>query len=312
MNLKCATIFLSVTMFACAARAAEKVRLEIKHQEGATYTSQAMTNTKQILTIAGMDIDTSSNSNVTIGIAVGKRGADGKLSIQQKTEAMLVVMSLPGGINITFDSNNPAAATSNIPELQAVLDTLRARVGASQTLVLDKDNKVLAVQGAEKVLENATPAAAEILKREINPEQLKQTAQQAYDIMPDKPVGVGDTWTRTTVSHIGGGQTLTFETRYEYLGTAAQDGRTLDKISATMLTVSYALDPESPSPLKVTKSELKIASSKGTLLFDRSRGIFVSNAATTRIVGSMTFSVMGMELPGKLDLTFDTSSTLVK
>ena len=91
-----------------------------------------------------------------------------------------------------------------------------------------------------------------------------------------------------------------------------KDGRTLDKISATTTSVVYALDPDPNAPFTVTKSELKIASSKGELLFDREKGQFVSNTASMRIVGDMTFSIMGMELPGKLDLTMESTITLVK
>ena len=60
------------------------------------------------------------------------------------------------------------------PMLQALLDTFRARVGSSHTIVLSKDNHVIAVEGTEKVLDQATPAAAAILRGEVKPEYLKK------------------------------------------------------------------------------------------------------------------------------------------
>ena len=85
-------------------------------------------------------------------------------------------------------------------------------------------------------------------------------------MFPDKPVKPGDTWTHTSESDLGGGQTLTLETQYEYVGTEERGGQTLDKIKSKATSVSYAMEPNASSPLKIKSSELKIASSEGTIL----------------------------------------------
>jgi hypothetical protein len=308
------SVFVSsaIVVFGVASVGLEKVKLEFKHVEERVSTVQAVTKTHQILTLAGMDIETSSTSVATVKSTTGKRGPDGRLPIQQKIEAITVQMSFPGGIEVSFDSANPNAATSDNPMLQAILDSLRARVGSAFTIVLGKDNKVLAIEGIQQVLDKASPAAVEILKAEFNPEHLKSATEQSYAILPDSPIGEGDTWNRTNVSGIGGGQTMTFDTKYEYLGTVEKDGQKLDKIGVTALTVTYALDPNVPTPVKVTQSNLKIESSKGTLLFDRVKGQAVESTGVTRITGDMTLSINGMDLPSKLDLTFDSSSIVQK
>jgi hypothetical protein len=60
----------------------------------------------------------------------------------------------------------------------------------------------------------------------------------------------------------------------------------------------------------VTKSDLKIDSGDGTILFDREVGAIVSAKGKTRIKGSMTFDAGGQELPGDLDLTIETDTEL--
>src|SRR5207253_697048 len=95
---------------------------------------------------------------------------------------------------------------------------------------------------------------------------------------PDKPVKPGDTWERTSEANIGGGQTLTFQTRYKYDGTIERNGKTLDRISSVSTEVSYAMDQNAQSPLKITGSELKITSSDGLILFDRERGVTVETS----------------------------------
>ena len=70
------------------------------------------------------------------------------------------------------------------------------------------------------------------------------------------------------------------------------------------------MDPDRQSPLKMTKSDLKIESSDGTILFDREAGCVVEAKGKTQIKGSMTFSIQGMELPGELDLTMENNVQL--
>ena len=138
---------------------------------------------------------------------------------------------------------------------------------------------------------------------------LKREANQAREVLPDKPVNKGDRWQRTVVMDIGAGQSLTFETYYNYGGTVQKDGKTYDKIESFIGGVTYSLDPNSPIPLKLLKSDLKIDSSMGTILFDQEKGQVAESSSTTRITGPMTFSVNGQELPGKVDLTLETIST---
>ena len=45
------------------------------------------------------------------------------------------------------------------------------------------------------------------------------------------------------------------------------------------------MDPNSPSPLKVTKSDLKVESGDGTILFDRDGGKVVSTKGKIHIKG---------------------------
>ena len=68
------------------------------------------------------------------------------------------------------------------------------------------------------------------------------------------------------------------------------------------------MSADSPSPLKITDSDLKIQESGGTILFDRAAGMIVETKDKRQISGTLKCEVNGNELPGKLDLTFETSS----
>jgi hypothetical protein len=107
-----------------------------------------------------------------------------------------------------------------------------------------------------------------------------------------------------------GGQTLTLETRYEYVGTEEKGGKTLDKITLKTTKVAYAMDPNTKSPLKVKSSDLKVTASEGTILFDRQAGSIFESVSKIRIEGDMKTEINAMELPAKLDLTIENKTTL--
>lgn len=298
----------TIVLLFVASTATAQTKLEFKYTEGSRFITNLESKTHQILTIAGMDIETKSEQFIVMSIEVGKRGEDGTLRVKQKFDHMQTNLNLPGGIEVQFDSGNPDKKADN-EQFEIVLDILRAVAKSNWTLVLDKNNKIQKVEGAEKVLESLKEDVRKLVKSQFDAETLKQNANQELGKLPSKAVKKGDTWKRTEVLNLEAGQTLTFETVYKYLGTVEKDGVTLDKIESTSTSVKYEIAEDSPSPLKVTKSDLKIAFSTGTILFDRKKGKIVSESGKVHIKGDMTFSINGMELPGKLDLTIETKTT---
>jgi hypothetical protein len=147
-------------------------------------------------------------------------------------------------------------------------------------------------------------------RSQFDPEKRKKAAESERGTLPDKPVKPGDSWTHTGETDIGGGQTLTLETRYEYAGAEEKGGKTLEKITLKTTSASYAMDPNAKSPLKIKSSELKVASSEGSILFDREKGAIVESASKLRLTGDMKTEIKGMELPAKLDLTIENKTVL--
>jgi len=70
------------------------------------------------------------------------------------------------------------------------------------------------------------------------------------------------------------------------------------------------MDPNANSPLKIKSSELTVASSEGTILFDRTKGAVVESVSKIKITGDMKTEINATEVPAKLDLTIETKTTL--
>ena len=299
------SLICSALLAACLTSAAlAQVRLEPKFPEGTSTGSETKMKFHQVLTIAGMDLTSEVDTTVTGRATIGKRMPDGTIRVEERTEAVVTRMTLPGGLKVDFDSAKPDVKAEN-PALQPILDAFRGISGAGYAYVIGKDNKVASIEALQKPGQTAPVGPGQPL----DPEKRKKELGQELAVLPEKPVNKGDKWERTEVVDIGGGQTLTFTNYYEYQGTVEKSGKTLDKISLYTGAVTYALDPNSPSPAKVVNSDLKIGGSMGTLLFDRERGQVVESTNNLKINGTLTLSVNGMELPAKMDLSFDTSIT---
>jgi len=292
-----------------APQARAQVKLEYKFPEGTKSSFRSNSKVHQVLSIMGMDIESKAEESVVTSTTIGKRNADGTLPVAQKVESIHSELSLPGGNNVTFDSDNPDAKIENA-QLAFLGDVYRALVGIGYTVVLDDKNKPKFVEGTEAFIAKIDALegpAALLLRGRLSAEKIKRDFDQEHSNLPDVLARKGEPWEQTQTSEIGGGQTLTFRKRYEYQGPVTVDGKSVEKVGVRAVSVKYEMDPNSESPLKVTKSDLKIESSEGSFLFDRENGRIVDTKEVIRIKGDLTISAGGKDLPSTLDLTFDVS-----
>ena len=226
---------------------------------------------------------------------------------------MRVELSLPGGINLTIDSSDPNAKIDN-PVLEFLGEAIKATAGVHYTVVVDGQNKVKAIEGTEKILEKAeklSPQARDLIAAQMKTEKLKRRFEQEHGNVPEVLARPGDTWERNEILDISGGQILSFKKKYEYVGTETQNNKTLEKIKSTVTGVELKSEADVDAPVKIVKSELKVAESEGTILFDREGGHVVSQKSKLHVKGDMmTYSINGMEVPGALDFTIETDNVL--
>lgn len=272
-------------------------RLVRKLTEGRKLVYQMESKFEQTLTLAGMDLETKSNVFMRLEQTTGPRSADGTIRETEKLLSLQVDLQLPGGIQVGFDSSNPDKPAP-IAELEPVLKLFRVMSQTPTTMVYDQNNELKEVEfPAEKLASLDEP-----LRKDLEPEKRKKQHQVEWAFLPSEPVKAGDKWERSEESNLGGGQTFSFLTEYHYAGPVEKNGLRLHRILPKPLTVSYAMEQQPGSPLKVVQSELSVTESQGEILFDAQRGVLHSRTQKLRIVGPMTISISGQELPAKLDL----------
>jgi hypothetical protein len=300
-NVRRLSVLLLATL---AVPAAGADKLELKHVPNSKSVYQTETKTEQTLTIGETDVETKATSFIVSGYTVGAREPDGSLSIQEKHQVLQTNLELPGGIQFQFDSGNPDAKPA-IPQLEPLAAVLRTSFNTPVTTVLDANGKVREVNIPAEARNDLDPMFAALFE----PDKLKKSAEQARSLLPSEPVSPGDTWERNVDMNLDSSQTLSFVIRFEYAGTVAKDGKRLHRIVPKPTAVTYTMAADSPSPLKVIQSDLKVTESEGELLFDAEQGQIVKETGRTRIQGPMTFTLGGQELPGKVNLQITKTST---
>src|SRR4051812_8121981 len=187
-----------------ASAAQAQVKLEIKDREG-TLTTRSTAKTHQVLTIAGMDIETSSSIATTTTSSVGKPEADGTVRVKETISDVKANLALPGDMKVSFDSDKPDAKSDNA-DLQGLIDLWRSMKGVTFTVVVGPDHKVRDVEGNfDAIIAKAQGQFADAAKERLSKEAMKREAAEGRDVLPDKPVNKGDRWQRTRVLHIGAG-----------------------------------------------------------------------------------------------------------
>lgn len=289
----------------CARPGLGQVTLKHKFHEGTSQLAETSARIEQKLTIAGMEIDTASNTRSTVKATTGTRDVEGKLRVQEKIESLQISVTVMGQ-NYTFDSANPDNKGSS--PLEVLRDFHKAIARRTTTVVFDKSDRACAIETDDDV--GSLPAELQTLvKSQLDPENLKNTANEELDQIKSEPVNKGDTWERLKTANFGAGQVMDFKTLFTYEGTIERDGKTLDKITSKVLSITFALD-KSPLPFTLKSSDLKAAESQGVILFDRQRGETVESTSNIRVTGDIVFVANNMDLPAKLDLKMERATTV--
>ncbi len=276
------------------------------YKAGDVIKTEVEIEVNQTLTIAGMDIETGTNNFIVTEEKVTAASAD-KVTLDSKLSSMQMELSLPGGVNLNFDSGNPDAETPAGP-LAEVVKFFKLLSKAKWTTTLDGDRKLANVEYEESFLSEVP----EMFKSQVSPEKVKKEANAAIARLPGKKIAVGDKWDRNEESSLGQGQTFFFAREFEYLGNEEHNGKEMAKIGITVKSVKYDVAAGGALPLQVKSSELKADGSTGMFWYDIAAKRIAETTETLKITGDLVLVANGQELPSELDLTMKISSKTMR
>ena len=203
---------------------------------------------------------------------------------------------------VDFDSADPNRKAP-VVQLEPFNEMLRIMLNHPVIEVFNKEGTVKTVEFPDD--------AGRDLPEPFN-KWLKSTSVNAFvgpkqqeEMLPDKAISKGDTWTRNQKVDFGGLREMSLRIDFQYEGTAKKDGRELDRISGKITDVAYVGEDWREGPGLVKNAELKPTKSSVEVLFGRKLGRYVEIKLMVQAKGALTVEADGKELPAKVDITFE-------
>jgi FKBP-type peptidyl-prolyl cis-trans isomerase len=196
----------------------EKVELHLRLKEGQAYGLRSLSEQKIVQTVNNQKVNVTQIVGFDIRYDVLKVDEAGNLTIKFTYTGATFMVNGPMG-NIEYDSTLP---DSKVPDM---VKGIAALVGQSLQLTMSPAGRVLDMQGLDAMLQTMTskidipnPQMREMvqaqMKAQFGADNIKKMAESSSAVYPDKPVAIGDTWTRGSTAVGMGGFGMTTQTTY--------------------------------------------------------------------------------------------------
>jgi hypothetical protein len=290
--------------------AGDKVELKWKFEKDKPFYQEMTTKTQQEMKVMGMDVKQTQEQTFYFSWTFKEEDKEkNTITVIQKIEGVKLRIDIAGN-PISFDSTAQSTATNPLA------DFFKALVGTEFKLTLDKDMKVIKVDGRDAFVQKLTQANQQmegLLKKILNEDALKQMADPTFGIVPGHPVAKGDSWTRESVINLG--PIGSYKGVYKYtLEGFDEKNKDLAKIKIeTQLTYTPPTDPGEGLPFKIKEAKLQSKDAKGNATFDIKKGRLEKSDQSLSLTGELQIEIGGMatkvELNQKQETTVTTSDT---
>ena len=302
------TLLLFIGLVAFVPAATSQVTLEIKHHENSTFKTRHIHKASNTTQVAGQKSGGKHSAVMIRESVTGARAADGTLRAKTTVKTLTFKFEGDGNVLVDFDSADPNRKAP-VVQLEPFNEMLRIMLKHPVIEVFNKDGTVKAVEFNDDAGRDLPEPFNKILKSSSVNAFVGPKQQQ--EMLPDKAVSKGDTWTRNQKVDFGGLREMSLRIDFQYEGTVKKDGRELDRISGKITDVAYVGEDWREGPGLVKNAELKPAKSSVGILFDRKLGRFVETKLLVQVKGDLTLEAGDKELPAKVDITFESGMKVV-
>lgn len=201
------------------------------------------------------------------------------------------------GMSVNYDSDVPDTASANNP--MAILGkVLGAMKGGEFSFTINEKGEVGEVRGMNEMIQNMIAKAnipnsdmvMQSVGKSFDADNFKQNIQQSFDIYPDKPVKIGDSWTKTLNLNSGGISMLSNNTF------TLQSVNGDDAILKVDSKISSGADSAATMGVKVSTT----GNIDGTTTVDLPTGL--SKEGNMNMKMNMQINSQGMNIPMDMDI----------
>jgi Family of unknown function (DUF6263) len=280
-----------------------------KFTKDVPFYQEMTTSTIQNIKVQGLDVGQNQNQTFYFKFEPIKQEGD-KWIVKQTIEGVKMTIDIAGS-PVSYDSTNETAPGGTNTALSEFFKALK---GSQFTLTIGKDMAVEKVEGRDefvKKLVQSNKQLEQLLNKILGEEALKQMADPTFGIVPNKPVKVGDSWTKTVKLTLG--PLGSYENTYTFTY-AKQTGDVAD------IDVKVALKYTPPGadqggetlPFKIKGGNISQVqddkSNKGTIKFNTKLGRIESSDIKVKMSGSLQLDIGGTTT--EVNLTQDQTTTV--
>lgn len=163
-----------------------QVELRWKVADNEKLSTTARTKVDQTLSIADQDLKTKTEQTIVVSTVSDQRSPDGTIRRTSKIESLKANMSLPGGVELEFDSAKPVEPQGT--QYDVVLDLLQAVAKTNSKSVLGKDNRTISIEVDRSEHEKLDDTVKRLIEGRFDSGYLKEASNKELDQIPSKPV----------------------------------------------------------------------------------------------------------------------------
>ena len=282
-------VLLILTMVSCGKK---KVDLKLNLKEGNTYSLKSTTDQVISQEIQGQKMDMKQITGMGYTFNVEKVDEEGNATAKITYDSVYFKQESPQA-SIEYDSKNPPE------EIPPPALGFAALVGSSVTMVIGPDGTVKDIEGADEMLDSVMEKLPDVGEKEVYRESLKEqfgdTAlknmmEQQMAIYPDKPVEIGESWSKKMI--ISSGVPMTIDNTWTLK--SIEDGEVALDVKSDISSNTDG-EPIKMGPLEM-KYDITEGSQEGTIYLDEETGWVIGGENTQNITGNVTMSAQGQEL----------------
>ena len=277
-------MFILVFVISCGSQQHVKegeIKLNINLKKGESYPLKVIT--EQQITQAIQGEEKTLDQTITFGYKFDVVDVDefGVASVKFTFDEI----QMKSGMGISFDSKD--ASTLNTPQAKM----MSSLIGQSLNMKIKPNGKVEEITGFEEMFDSMfnntglpdnemMTKMKEQIKKQYSSSSLTESMEQAMAIFPDKPVVVGETWTRTLKVNYGMAMSL----QNTWTLKERKDGKAIIDVTTTIVSNDAA------EPLDLGMMQLKYnlqGEQSGTIIIDEETGWTVSGDIVQNIHGTV-------------------------
>jgi hypothetical protein len=292
LKMSISSVSLMLILFSCASK--DKITLEYNLKQGETLGQNVVMNMDMVQKLMNQEIKISMAMNVNMAYDVRESRDDG-YTLEVKYRKFRMDMGMPTG-NISFDSNT----SEDIATPQNLSPMFKAIIDKPFDIVMTKTGKVKSVTGLEifneamlaaidgNISDELKQQAMQRFGSQFSEESVKSSFEQNTGYLPEKSVGIGDSW---TIGH---------STALSDFALNIEMKMTLKSIDDNVLTLDADGQVSTPEGYEQEMNGMKVkvnlkGTQKGSLKINRDTGWIISSEVILSFNGNI--DIMGMTCP---------------